>query len=144
MSNIPSGEQEKHLAVDYMSTVITAGRVVLQREKFFTRCSCEVRGLGLGVVERPSMTTTRATICSRGNRGCVANLCVRDLDRFELMGVEDISQKSLNQAVTMGKLTTDQGYPDLERQYGDVIVAENGHYRQHYELQFDHESPIQL
>ncbi len=74
------------------------------------------------------MTTLRVAICGSGNRSrTVWQRHVRDFEGFELVGVQDISLESLDQAVAMGNINPDQKYTDLDEMLAntkpDVLVV---------------------
>ena len=59
---------------------------------------------------------TRVAICGSGNRSrTVWQRLVRDSLEFELVGVQDVSQTSLDQAVALGNITSAHGYLELEQ-----------------------------
>jgi predicted dehydrogenase len=52
---------------------------------------------------------------------------VNEMDGFELVGVHDIAQESLDKAVELGGITPEQGYTDLPEMLSattpDVLIA---------------------
>ncbi len=74
------------------------------------------------------MKTLRVAICGSGNRSrTVWQRHLRELDGFELVGVQDINPENLNEAVAMGSITADQQHSNLgemlARTQPDILVV---------------------
>lgn len=67
------------------------------------------------------MTKIRIAICGSGNRSrTVWQRHARETGDFDLVGVQDISQKSLDQAVALGNISDGRIYLDLEEMLNET------------------------
>jgi predicted dehydrogenase len=67
------------------------------------------------------MTKLRVAVCGSGNRSRVAwQKYVNELDGFELVGVQDISEESLDKAEELENIGPGQRYKDLERMLSET------------------------